>query len=414
MLKTIEGISETKKRLTIEIPAEVIESNIKMSLLEVQRKSVIPGFRPGKTPLSIIEKKFGKSVEADVMDKLIPEYYQKAIKEANLKPISPPVIEDATDFERNKSLSMTFAVEVMPQLDNISYEGIKVDEVPIEVTDLEIDNTLKSLAEEKATFESVDDQIFMGDLITVDYKTDIDEPPKKDVVLKVGSGPYPQEFHEALVNRKKDETFEFQATFPEELQSSPYVGKTVKFDMTITDIKRRNVPAIDDELAVDLGFENLQMLKEKARESLLLAKTNKANNIKFAQIIDKLIDTYNFEIPQSMLNAKINDFISEIRALRNDDRPEEEIRQEVLPLAERAVRTYIITEIIAEKENIKVTEEDMKAKVMEIAQNNRISPDNVIKYYLARDKSLNALQYAVYEQKVKDLLLSKAEVIKGE
>ncbi len=413
MLKSVEAISETKKRLTIEIPAEIIESNIKSSILEVQKKSQIPGFRPGKAPLSIIEKKFGKSVEADVMDKLIPEYYQKAMQEANLKPISQPMIEDTSDFIRNKPLSMTFTVEVMPQIDNIVYEGIKIDEIPIELTEEEVDNMLKSLAEDKASYENVDDQIINGDLVTVDYQTDLEEPPNKDVVLKVGSGPYPQEFHDALINRKKDETFEFQASFPEDLQS-PYAGKTVKFNMTITDIKRRNVPAIDDELAIDLGFDNLNILREKVKESLLSAKSKKANKMKCNQIMDKLLETYNFEIPESLLNSKISDFIAEIRAIRNDDSPEEELRKEVLPIAERAVRTYIITEIIGEKEKINVTEDDMKAKVLEIAKNNQISPDNVIKYYLARDKSLNALQYSVYEQKIMDLLLSKSEVIKGE
>ncbi len=413
MLKAVEGISETKKRLIIEIPAKIIESNIQQSLLEVQKKSQVPGFRRGKTPISIIEKKYGKSVEADVLEKLIPEYYQKAIEEAGLKPLSQPVIENSSDFLRNAPISMTFMIEVRPELENIAYEGIKVTEVPIEVTDEDVENTLKNLSEEKASYETVDDATMSWDLITVDYKTDFEETLSKDVILKIGSGPYPQEFHEAIVNRKKEEEFEFQASFPEDMQS-PYAGKTVKFSMTVRDIKRRNIPQIDDDFAVDLGFDNLDILKDKVKESLLSAKSKRANNLKCSQILDKLIEANNFEVPESLLNAKISDFIAEIRAMKNDNRPEEELRKEVLPYAERTVRSFIITEIIGEKEKIEITEDEMKAKVLEIAQSNRISPDDVIKYYFARDRSLDAIKYSVYEQKVMDLLLSKSEPLKGE
>lgn len=413
MLKAVEGISETKKRLTIEIPAEIIESKIQQSLLEVQKKSQVPGFRPGKTPIAIIEKKYGKSVEADVLEKLIPECYQKAVEEAGLKPLSQPVVENSSDFLRNAPISMTFMIEVRPELENMVYEGIKVTEVPIEVTEEEIENTLKNLSEEKASYETVDDVTISGDLITVDYKTDFEETLSKDIILKIGSGPYPQEFHDAIVNRKKDEEFEFQANFPEDMQS-PYAGKTVKFSMTVRDIKRRNIPSIDDEFAVDLGFDNLDILRDKVRESLLSAKSKRANNLKCSQILDKLIEANNFEVPESLLNAKISDFIAEIRAMKNDNRSEDELRKEVLPYAERTVRSFIILETIGEKEKIEITEDEMKAKVIEIAQSNRISPDDVIKYYFARDRSLDALKYSVYEQKVMDLLLSKSEAVKGE
>lgn len=413
MLKAVEGISDTKKRITIEIPAEVIESDMQQSLIEVQKKSQVPGFRPGKTPMSIIEKKYGKSIETEVLEKLIPQCYQKAIEDAGLKPISQPVVENSSDFIRNAPLSMTFMVEVRPELENIDYEGIKVNEIPVEVTEEEVENTLKNLLEEKASYESIDDAIISGDLITVDYKTDFEEAVNKDLILKVGSGPYPQEFHDALVNRKKEEEFEIEAGFPEDMQSL-YAGKTVKFNMTVRDIKRRNIPSIDDDFAVDLGFDNLVVLREKIKESLLSAKSNKAKNLKSSQILDKLIEANNFEIPESMLNAKIEDFIAEIRAMRKDDRPEKELEKEVLPYAERAVRSFIIMEIIGEKEKIEVTEDEMKERVLDIAQSNRVSPDDVIKYYLARDRSLAALKYSIYEQKVMDLLLSKAEVVIGE
>lgn len=413
MIKAIEEISETKKRLTLEIPAEVIESKIKKTLLDIQKKSQIAGFRPGKAPLSLIEKKYGKSVESEVLEELIPEYYHKAVQDAKLKPITQPVIEQASQFFRNTPLSLTFLIEVFPQIDNLVYEGIKVKDIPIEVREEEIEGTIKYLAEEKAIYENVEGVTEVGDLITVDFKTDIEEKPTKNLVIKIGSGPYPKEFHDSLINKRVNEEFNFSVSFPPEIQS-PYAGKTVNFFMTVKDIKRKKISSIDDEFAKDLGFESLDNLRGRIKESLTTAKSRNAKNLMCAEIIEKLLETYKFEVPESMLNTKVKDMIAEVRTLRNDDRSDEELRKELLPYAEKAVRTFILLEMIGEKENIKVTEEEIKTKIIEIALNNKLKPDEVMKYYLAEEGSLSALNYSIYEQKVKDLLFNKSEVIKGE
>jgi trigger factor len=169
LLKALEDISSTKKRLKIEVPAEAIESEIKRGLNEAQKRARIPGFRPGKAPIHLIEKKFGKEIEADVMEKIIPEYYLKAIKEADITPVSRPVVEESFDFKRNEPISMTVSVEVRPRVENLDYENVTVKEVPVEVRDEEVDAVLNRLAEERATYESVDDAVNAGDLVTIDY-----------------------------------------------------------------------------------------------------------------------------------------------------------------------------------------------------------------------------------------------------
>jgi len=413
LLKEVESISDTKKRITIEIPAEVIESEIQRTLRDMQMKAQVPGFRKGKTPMSIIEKKYGKSVEADVLEKLVPKHYQMAVSDAGLKPLSHPQIENSSEFIRSTPLSMTFILDVMPNLQNLNYDGITVDDIPVEVADSEIESALRNLAEERASFEGVDDSIIIGDLVTVDYKTDMEGSIGKDVVFEVGSGPYPQEFHDALVGRKKDEEFEFEATFPEEMRSQ-FAGKKVRFNMTVIDIKRRNIPSIDEDFAADFGCDNLSDLREKVKESLLSAKNWRADNMKYSQIMDKLIEANNFELPEGMLNAKVNDLIAEVRAIKNDERSDEELRKEVLPFAERSVKNMILIDFICEKEGIQITEEEMKNKVIDIAHSYRISPDDVVKYYLNKDGSLAAIKQLIYEQKVKSLLLSKAELKKGD
>lgn len=413
MLKALEDITATKKRLKIEIPAQTVESEIQKALNDVQRKSKLPGFRPGKAPMSLVEKKYGKDVEADVLEKLIPDAYEKALKEAVITPVSRPVMEESFDFKRNEPLSMTVTVEVRPKIENLAYEGIAVKEVPVELTEEEIDKVLENLAEERATYESVEDAVAAGDLLTIDYTVQEDGTAGKDVVLKVGSGPYPQEFFDELIGRKKNEEVQVSASFPEDMQSQ-FAGKKLSFNVTVKEIKRRNIPPFDDEFAKDLDFENIGLLRDKIKENILASKNRSAEGVKQRGILDKLIESHNFEVPESLLSDHIEGSLGEIRASGKDERTDEAIREEIKPHAEKSVKASILLELIGEKEGITVTEEDAKEEVLNIAQKFYVSPENVIKYYVSRDGSLEGLKKSVFEKKVLNFLLSKAIIEKGE
>jgi len=411
LLKALEDISSTKKRLKIEVPAEAIESEIKRGLNEAQKRARIPGFRPGKAPMHFIEKKFGKEIEADVLEKIILEYYLKAIKEADITPVSRPVVEESFDFKRNEPISMTVSVEVRPRVENLDYENVTVKEVPVEVRDEEVDAVLNRLAEEMATYESVDDAVNAGDLVTIDYT--VEGTVSNDVVLKVGSGPYPQEFFDGLVGKKKDEEFIIEASFPEDLQTQ-FAGKRLKFEVKMKDIKRRNLSAIDDEFAKDMGFENIGQLKDRVKENIIASKNRDAERTKQREILDKLIESHSFDVPEGLLNAEISRIIGEVRAAGNDQRTDEEIREEIKPHAEKSVRASILLELIGEKEGINVSDEDMKEEILNIAQRSYVSPENVMKYYMAKEGSLEGLKQSVFEKKVLNFLLNKAKIEKGE
>lgn len=408
MLKALEDITSTKKRLKIEIPADVIESEIRKGLSDVQKKAKIPGFRPGKTPIHLIEKKFGREVEADVLEKVIPDFYLKALKEADLTPVSRPVVEESMDYKRNEPLSMTVTVEVMPKVEPLKYDDITVSEVPVSVSEEDIENVLKSLAEERATYESTDEAVSTGDLITADYTVKDDGTSAKDMVLKVGSGPYPEEFFNGLLNRKKDEQFEVSARFPED-SPVPFAGKSVTLEIKIKEIKRRNIPQIDDEFAKDLGFESLEQLKARLRKNILTIKNREADRIKQREIMDALIETHKFDVPESLLNAELEGIIGSIRAEGKDQRTDEAIREEILPAAEKSVRSSILLELIGKKEGIVIGEEDIKEEIMNISSRFYVSPENVIKFYMAKDGSLDSLKRSVFEKKVLNFLLSKAK-----
>lgn len=411
MLKTLEDISSTKKRLKIEIPAEAIESEIIKRIKEAQKNAKIPGFRPGRAPMHIIEKKFGKDIEAEVLERVISEHYLNAIKEADIKPVSGPVVEKFFDFKRKEPISVTISVEVRPKIESLNYENIVVKDINVEVNDEEVDAVLERLAEEKATYEPVDDAVREGDLVTIDYIAEGNA--SRDVVLKVGSGNYPQEFFDGIIGRKKDEKFALEATFPED-SHLPFAGKRIKFEVEIKDIKRRNIAAIDDEFAKDMGLENIGQLKDKIKENILASKNMDAESTKQAEIFNKLVESHSFDIPEVMLNAEIKGILGEIRAAGNDKRTDEEIMKDIMPLAEKRIRGSIILELIGEKEGIRVSDEDVKEEILRIARKYYIHPDIVIKYYMARDGSLKGVERSVFEKKVLNFILSKAKIEKGE
>jgi trigger factor len=316
---------------------------------------------------------------------------------------------------------MTVSVEVRPGVENLDYENVTVKEVPVEVKDEEVDAVLNRLAEERATYESVDDAVNVGDLVTIDYTAEYKEDDStrgtesplcgKDVVLKVGNGPYPQEFFDGLIGRKKDEEFIIEASFPDDSQT-PFAGKRPKFEVKMKDIKRRNIPVIDDEFAKDLGFENIGQLKDRVKENIIASKNRDAERTKQREILDKLIGSHVFDVPEGLLNAEISGIIGEIRAAGNDQRTDEEIREEIKPHAEKSVRASILLELIGEKEGINVSDEDMKEEILNIARRSYVSPENVMKYYMAKEGSLEGLKQSVFEKKVLNFLLNKAKTEK--
>lgn len=409
MLKSCEDISSTKKRLTIEIPADAIEAEIQKGLLEARMKTKIPGFRPGKAPINIIEKKFGKSVEAEAVEKLVPQTYMEAVKEADIKPVSPPTIEEESEFSRNQPLSLTVSVDVRPVIEDLDYENISVKDIPVEVQDDEVEVVVRRLAEEKGTYEAVEDAVASGDLVTVDYTTE-DGVEKKDTVIRVGSGPYPKEFFDALLGKKKDEEFSAEVSFPED-SPTEFAGKTPKFAVKVKDIKRRNVPAVDDELAKDMGLENLQAVREMVKNDIITMKNVEADRKKQIEIIEKLLATYPFEAPEGMVNAELERLIEDVKA-SGQQGTDDELAKEYRPRAEKNARVTILLDIIGEKEGITVSEDEIKEEVINFSRRYHVSPEHVIKYYVAKDGSLEGLRNAILDRKTMKALLAKAKIEK--
>jgi trigger factor len=419
MIKTVEDISATKKRLRIEIPADMIEQEIRDSLEKLKRKTTIPGFRTGKAPIDLIEKRFGKEVESDVLERIIPQGYVDALREANIIPVANPVLEEKSDFKRRQPISMTLTVEVMPNIENLKYEEIPLKDIPVAVSDSDVESVLKRQQEEKATYEPSEGPVEMNDLIVVDYSSPGDGVEAKDQIVKVGGSMFPEEFTQKLVGRGKGEELSVEATFPEDHPLENLAGKHLTMKVIIKDIKKVNLPAVDDELAKDTGFQNLDEMRKRIGEEIEKAKRNEVAKIQKAEIIRNLVESHEFDIPESLVERETEMLTSAALSHRPEGAEPTEheldaLKQEVRPNAVRNVKASLLIETIGKAQGVSVAEDEVKRAIISLAQRLSVSPEQIMKFYISRDGSLEGLKGSLFEEKVLDLILSKAKLEKGE
>jgi trigger factor len=351
-------------------------------------------------------------VEAEVMEKLIPSFYSEALKDADITPVTQPAIEGGVDFKRNAPLSLTVTVEVRPKLETLSYEGIEVKEVPVTVGDEDVEKTLERLREDRASYEPSAEPVADGDLLVLDYAAGDGGEPVKDYVFKVGSPAMPEAFSAGLLGAKKSEPVTFEMEFPGDFPVEGLAGAKENITATVKEAKKVNLPALDDEFAKDLDFDNIEELRKHIREKLEESQQKSIANMMKAEILKKILESHEFEAPASLVDGEISHLVASARAQGRKDEPEDELKEELRPDAERNIRASLLLQMIGEKEGLDVTEDDLKEKLVSLSGQFGLSPENVMKYYISRDGSLEGLRNSVFEDKVLDLLLDRAEIQK--
>lgn len=427
MATTVEDISATKKRLKIEIPADILEKEYSDSLDKIRQRARIPGFRQGKTPISIIEKRFGEEIKSEMLEKLVPTYYAQAVKDADISPVSMPKIEEGLNFKRNEPLSFSLTVEVRPKIDNLNYNGIEVGDIEVSVDDGEIEDTVKGLQNDRAMFEAVDRAIGENDLLIIDYvKLDPSGEKElstaKDQVMNLDNKITPRGILDAVLGKKKGDTVEITLPDVNIEEQKEVAEKGNRLRITIKEIKEKKLPDLDDEFSKDFGHDSLATLKEKIREGILAAKQGNAKKQQKSSIVDALVNNHTFDVPESLTQAELEHLIMNAKNADQHaqhsidaapDKTDEELAEALRPKAMRNVKATIILDEIAEKENISVTEAEMKDRIALIAKQLQATPDAIVNLFMTRDGSLDNLRHNIREEKVLDFLFSRAEITKG-
>jgi len=420
----IQELSPVKRKLTIEIPVELVKKEIDLVYEGLKKKAKIKGFRPGKAPRSILERYFKDYVKAEVIQKLIEDTYQTAIAEKNLNPVSQPLIEPG-DLEVGKSFQYTATIEVKPDIQLEGYTGLKLEILKEPVLDKDIEERLKNLQNLHANLKTIEEQrpIKHGDYVILDYEAKengriVDGGRAINFTIEVGSGQFFKELEEKLIGMKVDEEKEIEISIPKDYGYAKWAGKNLSFHIKIKEIKEKILPSLDDEFARDLGdYSSLDDLKAHLKKEIEKEKELAWKRESKEKIMDQLIEKNPFEVPQSMIEKQARILVSNTKVklatqgllLKNMNVTEEELMEEYREMAERQVRAYLILEKIAEKEGISVSEEEVENHLKEISEGTNQRFD-VLKRYYEKNNLIPELKSEMLIEKTLNLLLEKAEI----
>lgn len=416
MIKEITDISATKKKLAITVPADAIQGEIDRTLEGLRLNYSFQGFRKGKAPMSMVIKKFGKDAEGEALDKLVPKFYADALTEAKLTPVSNPQLDGKIEYKPGVDMEMVLTIEVLPEIKDLKFEGLEVTDMPSTITDEDIDIAMQRLQADKSTYEPSENAAADGDVIIMDYEVsgegvDADKSKFNGEVFKIGSDLMPPDFSKAITGKKKGETVEFKVSFPADFYAEEHAGKERTFKVTINEVKNVKTPTLDDEFAKDLNFDDMAALRKHIAERLEKAKGDSIKRLQKADLLKKIIDNHEFEAPESLVEGELENLIeqSKHQARSKGEEPDEaKLRDELKESAVRHVKASVLLKIIGEREAVEVNENDLQQAIFYASSRMGLSPENMVKYYVSRDGSLEGLRQSVYEDKVMDRLLEKA------
>jgi len=381
-----EKIEKNVGVLTIEVEVEQVNEALNRAFKKVVAKVNVPGFRKGKVPRQIFESRFGvESLYQDAMDILLPEVYITAVRETGIDPIDRPEV-DVESFAKNQPMKVTAKVQVKPEVELGDYKGIEVEAKEADVSTEEIDGELKRLQDRHAEFVAIDDGIAqIGDTAVIDFEGFADgeafEGGKgENYSLNLGSNSFIPGFEEQVVGMSAGEEKDIQVTFPEEYHAEALKGKPATFKVKVHNIKRKNLPELDDEFAKDVSeFETIEEFKVDIENRLKQRKAQDNQNQMEQAVIDKVTAGAQVDIPQVMveteLDAMVSDFENRLRQqgmnldmyYQYTNQNQEAMREQMRSNAEARVRQNLVLEAVAKAESIETTDEEFEQELQQMA-----------------------------------------------
>lgn len=383
--------------LTFEVDVDTFESALDEAFKKVVKDVSLPGFRKGRIPRKIFESRFGvESLYQDAIDIVLPEAYTNAIDEAGIFPVDQPNI-DLDVIERGKPLVFTATVTVKPEVTLGEYKGLEVDDIPVEVTEEEVDTEINLLRDQQAELVIKEEgEVEEGNTVVIDFEGFIDDVPfdggkGENYSLEIGSGQFIPGFEEQLIGASSGDDVDVNVTFPEDYHAEDLSGKEALFKVKVHEIKEKVLPELDDEFAKDVDdeVETLDELKEKTKERLLEQKQLDADNQKREQVLLQASENSTVDIPEVMveneLEQMLNEFQQSLQAqgltlemyTQFSGQDEESLKDQMREDAEKRVKTNLTLEAIIEAENIEVEEEDIEKEFENMATMYSIEVDQI-------------------------------------
>jgi trigger factor len=430
MAVTIENTAPCRKKLRIEVAAERVAGTRAEILQEFRKFAAIPGFRPGKAPEPMVEKRYAGQIDEELRKRLIPESYRETLGEQKLKVVGYPQIE-SVEYKPGSALVYTAAVDTAPEFSLPDYKGIPVKKKVVAVKDEEIAKTIDSLREQQAEFVAVEGRaIQTGDFAVINYTGVADGKPiselvpdakelgeNKDFWLLISADSFLPGFCDQLIGAKAGEKRQVLVDFPADFPQKAVAGKKATFFVDVGSIKEKQLPEISDEFAKKVGLENVEKLKDAVRKSLVTEAESQEDAEVRRQIADYLLGKVEFELPESLVKQETRSIIYEVvreNSLRGASKEQlEEKKDEIFGFATQnakgRLRTSFILDAIAEAEQIKVEETEIEQRIAQLAQRGRTTPEK-LKAELAEKNGFGEIEEQILVGKTLDFLVANAKI----
>jgi len=415
-LALVEGC---KHELEISIPAEAVEAETGKVTKTFQDKAKLPGFRPGKAPASLIRRNFASDIRQQVLERLVPRFFDARAKEENLRVVGTPSISDV-HFHDGEPVRFKAHFEVFPEFEPAEYTGIEVPYAQPEVTDEDVEKRLAELRENKATYINEDPRpLADGDyaVVSLESLSGADEPIKSDEVVVLIAGPETLPgFTENLRAASPGDEKEFDVTYPDDYGQAKLSGKTIRFRVGVKGLRRKELPEVNDEFAQDLGdFRTMDELKDALRKSIFAQREAEAQRVAKDKIVEKLVDANDFPVPEGFVDKQIENRVEQrLRSLaqqgvdpRSFNLDWSKIKEAQREAAIREVKASLILGKVAERESIGVTNDEVDREVTRIAQQNR-EPLPTVRKRLSEDGTMDRIASHIQTEKTLSFLFDKA------
>lgn len=417
-----------KRQYTITVEADVIDNKLDEKLKQLAGRIRLPGFRPGKVPVGHLRKLHGDALMGEVLEETVNDTTREALEKNELRPAMRPNIE-ITSFERGSDLEYKLSVEVLPVIVPGDLSKVKLEKQTAPVGDGDIEEALKRIAEGQKAYKAAAKtyKAKKDDAVVIDFVGKRDGEPfeggtAEDYELVLGSNSLIPGFEDQLIGAKTNEKRDVNVTFPADYGSADLAGKDAVFEVTVKEVKKPVDAAIDDELAKQLGLESLEQLRERLKEQVAADYTRVSRMKLKRAMLDQLADMHDFPVPEGMVEMEFNqiwqDFETSLKqdgkTLETADKPEEELRTEYRDIAVRRVRLGLLLSNIGDTNEITVTAEELNRAIMMEAQRFPGQERRVFEFYQKNPDAMQQVRAPIFEEKVMDFILDKAEVTEKE
>ena len=412
----VENIGSVQRKVTVEVPADRVTTEVNEAFKMLTSEAALPGFRKGKVPEKVLRQRYAGSIMGDVASRLIEETFPQVVKEKELRPVSRPMV-DIEEIKEGEPFKYTATVDVRPEFEVKGYKDIKLDKKSDDATDEEVNEALEHLRKSRSDFKEVDRGAKDGDLLVVDFEGFIEgeaikQGKAEDFQVVLGEGMLLPGFDEALLGVKAGDKKEVNTTFPEKYHEAKLSGKVAVFNVEIKSVKERDLPKLDDEFAKDLEADSLDDLKKKISDEIKGGKEKSQKMQLRNEAIKKLIDANTFDVPESLVDTYFSSVMTEVvegmkrGQVNPEDRglDEEGLTAKYREIAVRQVKGDLILDAIAKAEDLDASDDEVEEFVADFAKQKGESVGPLLAKF-EKDGTIDAIKSSLIKEKVFDKIV---------